>query len=91
MSFESKAGRKEPPASKELWVGSCRIGLGKWRALPELSDFIPITASHCYFFRCSRVHRHTLATGRVSTGTQAGGMDGMVLGSDPLSSGGNQR
>lgn len=69
LEFESKAGRKEPPASKELWVESCRIGLGKWRALPELLDFIPITISHCYFFRCSRVHSHTLEIGRVSTGT----------------------
>lgn len=69
LEFESKAGRKEPPASKELWVGSCRIGLGKWRALPELSDFIPITTSHCYFLGCSRIQSHTLAVGRVSTGT----------------------
>lgn len=44
LEFESKAGRKEPPASKELWVGSCRIGLGKRRALPEIVGFHP---HHC--------------------------------------------
>lgn len=88
--MSSSLSQRQEGKSYQL-ARSCRTGLRKWRALPALSDFTPITASHRYFFRCSRFHSHTIAIGRISTGTQTGDMDGMVLGSDPPGSGGIQR